>query len=140
MEALAARRPVQYRIISTAPAWFFAESLTAPYTLHPLHTDIGLVQHDALREDFDRTITRLDALYPLRAKLLDRLAELFADCNLVLCDIAPAGIAAAELARKKFGAGVRSVLIENFTWDWIYAGYSEQHPGFKPHIRYLQQL
>ncbi len=140
MEALAARRPVQYRIVSTAPAWFFAESLTASYTLHPLHTDIGLAQHDSFREDLSRTITLLNALYPLRAELLDRLAELFVDCSLVLCDIAPAGIAAAELARKKFGAEVQSVLVENFTWDWIYAGYSGQHPGFIPHISSLQQL
>ena len=50
---------------------------------------------------------------------------------MVVCDIAPLGIAAARVA------GVPSVLIENFTWDWIYSGYLEAEPGLKPHIEYL---
>jgi hypothetical protein len=140
MEALSLRLPVHYKIVSTGPAWFFAESLTASYTLYPLRTDVGLIQHDALREDLDRTVQELHAFYPLRAELLDQLAALFADCQLVLCDIAPAGIAAAAQARKRYGAEVRSVLLENFTWDWIYQSYLGSHPEFKPVIQFLKKL
>ncbi len=140
MEALAQRVPMHYRIISTAPAWFFAESLTASHEIYPLQTDVGLVQHDALREDLDQTVQQLLAFYPLRTDLLDQLAALFADCQLVLCDIAPVGIAAATQARKQYGSQVRSVLLENFTWDWIYQPYLASHPEFAGIISYLEGL
>ena len=140
MEALARRIPVHYKIVSTAPTWFFAESLTASYTFYPLQTDVGLVQHVALREDLDQTVEQLHAFYPLRPELLDQLAALFADCQLVLCDIAPVGIAAAAQARKQYGAEVRSVLLENFTWDWVYQSHLASHPEFEGIIDYLQGL
>jgi hypothetical protein len=132
--------PVQYRIVSTAPTWFFGESLTASYTLYPLQTDVGLVQHDALREDLESTLQQLDAFYPLRPGVVNEVAQLFADCQLVLCDIAPLGIAAAAQARKEYGATVQSVLLENFTWDWIYQAYLGSHPRFSEFIQYLRQL
>jgi len=53
---------------------------------------------------------------------------------MVLCDIAPLGIAVAR------EAGIPSVLIENFTWDWIYQGYEAGHRGFERPIAYLQWL
>ncbi|CAK8715431.1 hypothetical protein GCAAIG_04830 [Candidatus Electronema halotolerans] len=140
LEALAARLPIHCQIVSTVPEWFFRQSLTAPFTLHPLLTDVGLAQHDSLREDIDLTLARLDALYPLRPALLRQTAALLADCRLILCDIAPLGIAAAELARKDLGSTVQSVLLENFTWDWIYQGYAEQRPALRRHIDCLREL
>jgi len=134
MEALAARLPVCFEIVTTVPDWFFAESLSAPYTLHPIVCDIGLVQRNALEEDPGKTLALLDCFYPLDQQLLDEAAFLFADCRLLLCDIAPLGIAAAR------EAGIVSVLLENFTWDWIYQAYLGQWPGFSPHINYLRQL
>jgi hypothetical protein len=40
----------------------------------------------------------------------------------VLCDISPLGLLAAR------AAGLPSILVENFTWDWIYEGYGEVEP------------
>ncbi len=134
LESLAARIDVCFEIVSTVPAWFFAESLTAPYTLHPIPCDIGLVQHDSLRADLTQTLVRLDDFYPLKPALVEQVAGLFAECALVLCDIAPLGIVAAQKA------GIPSVLLENFTWDWIYQQYAGTLPAFIPHIRYLKAL
>ena len=53
---------------------------------------------------------------------------------MVICDIAPMGIAVAR------EAGVPSVLIENFTWDWMYGGYLEEAPQMERHILYLREL
>lgn len=53
---------------------------------------------------------------------------------MVVCDIAPLGIAVAR------EAGIPSVLIENFTWDWIYEGYLEEAPQMEGHILYLRDL
>lgn len=134
MEALSAQLPVCFEIVTTVPQWFFEQSLTAPFTLHSLPSDIGLIQHNALEIDLGRTIQALDGFYPLRKDLVAQAAELFAGCTAVLCDIAPLGIAAARRA------GTPSVLLENFTWDWIYQPYCRKHPGFSTHIETLQQL
>jgi hypothetical protein len=37
-------------------------------------------------------------------------------------------------------AGIPSVLIENFTWDWIYEGYVAECPALRVHISYLAEL
>jgi hypothetical protein len=37
-------------------------------------------------------------------------------------------------------AGLPSVLVENFTWDWIYSGYVEEEPRFAAPIAYLHEL
>lgn len=135
MHALGRRLPVRYEIVTTAPAWLFDETLTtSPFRIHPLAVDVGLVQKNAMEEDLDATIRALDGFYPLAAEKIDQVAALLAGCCLVLCDIAPLGIAAARRA------GVPSVLLENFTWDWIYQGYAEQWPGLAPHIEYLAGL
>ena len=52
----------------------------------------------------------------------------------MLCDIAPLGIAAAKRA------GIPSVLVENFTWDWIYRGYLGQCSALSGQIDYLRDL
>jgi hypothetical protein len=55
-------------------------------------------------------------------------------CELVICDIAPMGILAAR------EAGIPSVLVENFTWDWIYQGYAGVDENIKRHISYLEPI
>ena len=134
MEALGRRLPVDCTIVTAAPAQLFAESLSAPHTVHSMVVDIGLVQRDAMTEDLDATLAALDGFYPLAERLVDRVAGLLRGCELVLCDIAPLGIAAAARA------GIPSVLIENFTWDWIYAGYLDRCPGLARHIDSLAGL
>lgn len=134
MQALAARLPVRFVILTTAPAWLFTDSLQTPHTVHRVETDIGLMQQDALHEDIAATLEALHRFYPLRQAPIDRAAALLQGCALVLCDIAPLGIAAAQRL------GIPSLLVENFTWDWIYQGYVERCPGLKPLIEYLEPL
>lgn len=134
LEALNRRLAVHFEILSTVPQWLFAETLTAPYTLHALPTDVGLKQHNPLVEDMPATLKALDDFYPLRETCIESAAAIFAGCDLILCDIAPLGIAAAKRL------GIPSVLLENFTWDWIYQGYNEAWPGLNRHIAYLAGL
>lgn len=137
MDAVHAIQPdVRFEIFSTVPRWFFDDCLSGPFTCHTLQTDVGLVQHSPLEENLPATIEALEAFYPLDEKQLqvnaDKLRGL--GCRLVICDIAPLGIAVAHQA------GLPSLLVENFTWDWIYAGYSDYLSGLKPHINYLEAL
>lgn len=134
IEALWERDPqIRIEILAGTPEWFFAQSLghRAPspesYRVHRATTDVGLRQTSALREDADATRRALDELLPFDQgcrPLADALAA--TEPDLVVCDVSPWGLAAARRI------GVPSVLVENFTWDWIYAGYPELEPYVEP--------
>ena len=125
-----------FEIFTKMPTWFYTESGVMNFEYHDLLTDIGMVQKNALVEDVHQTVEALNSLLPFAPQLIDRLAGQLveAGCRLVVCDIAPLGIAVAK------AAGIPSVLIENFTWDWIYEVYIEQAPEIADHAAYLQAL
>lgn len=137
MEAVHARQPAShFEIFTQVPQWFFSASLSAAFTYHDLLSDIGLTQLSPLAEDLPATLERLKAFLPFDPILVARLAEqvLRLNCAVVVCDIAPLGIAVAHAAH------LPSILIENFTWDWIYEGYADEAPAFRPHIEYLREV
>jgi hypothetical protein len=137
MAAIHQRQPTRrFEIFTLVPEWFFAESLAGPFGYHPLLTDIGLVQKTSLAEDLPETGRRLADFLPFDPAKVNPLAELVKNlgCRLVMCDIAPLGIAVAQ------AAGLPSVLVENFTWDWIYEGYLPAAPALAEHISYLQSV
>ena len=121
-------------IVSTVPEWFYRSSFSGTFTYHHVQTDVGPVQRTALQEDIPATVKALADFYPLRRDYIDRLAAIFSECNLILCDIAPAGIVAARKV------GVPSVLLENFTWDWIYQGYGCCLTELQPYIDMFREL
>jgi hypothetical protein len=127
---------IRFDIFTTVPRWFFQESLIEPFVYHSLKTDIGLVQITALREDISRTLQSLDEFLPFDGSQIKNLAKQVhkKKCRLILCDIAPMGIVVAH------EAGIPSVLIENFTWDWIYQGYAKHEPRLHHHIDYLKDI
>ena len=126
---------VYFEIFTTIPSWFF-DPLESPYTYHPLMTDIGLVQETPLSADLAGTVERLNRFIPFDDSEISRLAMKIdgLNCELVICDIAPMGIAVAR------EAGVPSLLVENFTWDWVYQEYMEHHGRLKHHVDYLGRL
>ncbi|MFC1896037.1 hypothetical protein ACFL0Q_05190 [Thermodesulfobacteriota bacterium] len=127
---------VVFEIFTSVPSWFFHDSVQGPFEYHDCVTDVGLVQRTALAVDLSKTVQALDSFFPLDNHLVGSLAATLEQkrCALVVCDISPLGIAVAR------GAGIRSVLVENFTWDWIYEGYAGDAERLKPHIRYLRSL
>ena len=83
-----------------------------------------MVQTDALRVDLPKTLQRLNSFLPFDPTEVQRLVDYLKRqcCTAVISDIAPLGL---EVAR---AADLPSVLVENFTWDWIYRGYALRHP------------
>lgn len=137
MAAIHERDPsLQFEIFTTIPIWFFEGSLSGPFKYHRQKTDIGLIQRSPFEEDLNETLARLSALFPLDDFLISNLGIQIkgTNCELVICDISPMGIAVAR------DAGVPSVLIENFTWDWIYEGYLRDEPRFRRYAAYLKDL
>jgi hypothetical protein len=135
MEALAEiESSILFDIFTTVPAWFFSHCDTFAYRYHSLLTDIGLVQKNPFQEDLPATVQHLKNFLPFDRTQIASVAEKIRHikCELVICDIAPMGILIAS------EADVPSVLIENFTWDWIYQGYEEA--GMNEFNQYLQSI
>jgi UDP:flavonoid glycosyltransferase YjiC (YdhE family) len=136
MEALHRRQgECRFDIFTQVPHWFFKDSLPPCFQYHDLLSDVGLVQRSALDIDLDATLDKLDAFLPFPKSDVETLAETIArsDCRAVVCDISPLGIAVAK------AAGIPSILVENFTWDWSYEAYLDSRPRFQKAIDYLAQ-
>jgi hypothetical protein len=117
MSALIRRMPgLRFHLFTTVPRWFFAESLPGCFDYHSCVCDVGLVQISPLEEDLAATLEALDRAPWRDSQTIETLAARVRHlgCALVLADISPLGL---RIARR---AGRPSVLVENFTWDWIY--------------------
>lgn len=127
---------LRFEIFTQVPGWFFEDSATGAFGYHALLTDIGLVQRTPLVEDLPATLKRLEGFLPFDARQIRDVARQIdrLGCQLIVCDIAPMGIAVS------FELGIPSVLIENFTWDWIYEEYAKYDSRMWPHVTYLRGL
>ena len=137
MEAIHGQLPAtRFGLFTGVPRWFFEDSMTAPFDYLPSHTDVGLVQSTPMEEDLSATIRELSNFLPLRADAVEKAAERVSrlGCSLVVSDISPLGIAVAS------ALGLPCVLIENFTWDWIYGAYLAVEPRFSSFIDELHNL
>ena len=118
---LAAAPDVAILIRTSAARWLFDVSVRGPVEVHELVCDTGVVQSDSLHLDERRTIEEaanfmdgIDARAESEAAFLRERGA-----TLVAGDIPSLAFLAAH------EAGLPSVAIGNFTWDWIYAAYTE---------------
>jgi L-arabinokinase len=122
LNALAPACPDHTRVIRTAAARrLFDRTLRAPFTFIDGACDTGVVQIDSLRLDEQVTIDRAAEFHRQLPALVEQERALLRehDARLVVADAAPLGVVAAS------AAGVPSVVLANFTWDWIYEAYPE---------------
>ena len=140
INALAARRPdLGFLLRTSVPRWLLDRTVKVPFELDPRPCDTGVVQIDSLRLDEAATIAQARDFYATIEERADAEARVLKghDVRFVVADAPPLACAAAARA------GVPSVVVSNFTWDWIYAGYPEEvasAPALLPTIRaaYLQ--
>lgn len=127
---------IKFEIFTTIPQWFFQQSLSGSFTYHNLLTDIGMVQETPLREDLPETLKKLNDFLPYNESQIESLSRDIRKlkCRLIICDISPMGIVVAQ------AACVPSVLIENFTWDWVYENYVSDDFPVKQHVDYLRDV
>jgi hypothetical protein len=119
---------------TSAARWLFDVTVRGRIDFHAVECDTGVVQSDSLNLDEPRTIETasrfMAGLDALAASEADWLRQRGA--RLVVGDIPPLAFQAAHRA------GLPSVAVGNFTWDWIYAGYPEAlagAPALVPAIR-----
>lgn len=140
LAALAAREPrLAVTLYTAVPRWFFAESLPAgcEFAYRELVCDVGLVQRSAVEEDLPATVERLERFWTqVKGSHLGDLVSDLRDsgADAVLCDIAPLGLLAAR------EAGLPAILLENFTWDWIYEPLVADEPRLAPWVERMREL
>ena len=136
MDKLSIEQEVKFTIFSNTPKWFFDNSLTFPFEYISSSTDVGLVQTNPFNEDLELTLSELKKFFPYPKKSLEILEQIVIQKNisLIICDISPLGLKIAEILK------IPSILIENFTWDWIYESYVDQYPEFGFYISNLQKI
>jgi hypothetical protein len=118
---------VPIAISSAAPEALFRAALGGPFLFRSLACDVGLAQRDALTIDLDLTASHcreFARVFPalVRAEaawLLER------EVRLVLGDIPPLASAAAT------SAGLPSLALGNFSWDWIYRHFATGRSALK---------
>ena len=134
INAVFARRPeTRIGVRTSAPRWLFDLTVRGKIAFSTLECDTGVVQIDALTLDEADSIRRAAAFHSdlvTRAASETRvLRELGA--GLIVGDIPPLAFAVSA------AAGIPSIGIGNFTWDWIYADYPRVRlaPSLLPAIR-----
>jgi L-arabinokinase len=134
INAILAKRPeTRVGVRTSAPRWLFDLSVKGKVTYSTLECDTGVVQVDALTLDEADSIRRASAFHSdlvTRAASETRaLRELGA--GLIVGDIPPLAFAVGA------SAGIPSVGLGNFTWDWVYADYPRVRlaPSLLPAIR-----
>jgi L-arabinokinase len=134
INAILARRPeTRVGVRTSAPRWLFDVTIKGKVTYSSLECDTGVVQLDALALDEADSIRRASAFHSdlvTRAASETRaLRELGA--GLIVGDIPPLAFAVGA------SAGIASVALGNFTWDWVYADYPRVRlaPSLLPAIR-----
>jgi L-arabinokinase len=116
----------------------FERTVRVPITFSAGACDTGVVQIDSLRLDERATIAKAHEFHRELQRRAETEARLLrkAGATLVVSDAPPLACAAAR------EAGIPSVVVSNFTWDWIYAEYREHlsaHPEFIPTIKAAYQ-
>lgn len=118
---LRARPDTRIVVKTSAPRRLFERTPQGRVEVVELQCDAGMVQIDSLNLDASESIRRAVDFQRSLPALAEAEAGYLRDTrtDLVLGDIPPLATRAANLA------GIPSVLIGNFTWDWIYDGYRD---------------
>lgn len=132
INALGPHLSADTRIIirTSAPRWLFDRTLTVPVTLLAGECDTGIVQIDSLRIDEAETVHRAREFYAAAQQRTLNETELLRthEAKLVVADAPPLACAAAD------ALGIPSVIISNFTWDWIYDRYARRFEAEAPDV------
>ena len=117
---LALRPEVRIAVRTSAPAWLFTIT-EKPVEVQRCEADTGLVQIDSLSFDERASIQRAAEFYSTFAERVEAEAAVLRamGAELVVGDIPPLAFAAAARA------GLPSIALGNFTWDWIYEAYPD---------------
>lgn len=123
----------QIFVRSSAPAKFFR----MPNVSHHARAyDVGMRQADALTMDVPGSLAAYAALLREQDAIIAAEVDFLRGCGvqLVVGDMPPL---AFEISA---AAGLPSVAITHFTWDWVYAHYIDRYPEYAPLIPAIRAI
>jgi len=130
IRALASERAdLRMHVRTGAPEWLFLNS-PSPVAYSRQTLDVGIIQRDSLKMEVAETLDACRRLHDRLPEIIERELAFIAanDVRLIIGDTPPLCF---EIAAR---AALPSVSITNFTWDFIYRAYLDEHPGFVPLI------
>ena len=97
--------------------------------------DVGMIQLDSIRVDVEATLDRLELLLSRRKELVEQEHSFLKETGigLVVADIPGLPVEAAAMA------GIPSVAIGNFGWDWIYADFLQRDRRWGPVVELFRE-
>ena len=97
--------------------------------------DVGMTQIDSIRVDVPSTLDRIRAIYAQRKERVAREAAKLErqGVGLIVVDIPALPIEAAAMV------GIPCLAVGNFAWDWIYAEFISQDPGWREIVDILHE-
>ncbi|MBI5597244.1 MAG: hypothetical protein HY928_14215 [Elusimicrobia bacterium] len=120
------RRGARVVVRTAVPAWLFAdEGLAAP--VQPFDADVGLLMLDALTVDVGASLSAHEGFLARWEDTVRREAAVLASLNAAVV-ASDAGALPLEAAAR---AGRPSVLVSNFSWDWIMEPWAAADPRWE---------
>ncbi|MDP8215527.1 MAG: hypothetical protein RAO92_02505 [Candidatus Euphemobacter frigidus] len=114
-------------IKTSAPEWFFQEQIPGRFLFSRLECDTGVIQSDSLNLDPRRSLESYAGFLAGREKRATAEVRFLRGegPGLIVGDIPPLAFAAAD------DAGIPSLGVANFSWDWIYEPYLDRYPEYR---------
>ena len=136
VERLLRRPGWSVELRSSTPRWFFDWVLGPRCVLHHVELDPGVVQGHVFHHDLPATLQAWTSLLARADELIEGEARHLrgGGFDVVLGDVVPLAFPAAARA------GLPSLAMGNFTWDWILSGYLKQEPALEPVVRQLRAM
>ncbi len=115
--------------VGKTPAWFWQGTLPPELNFLCLdeNTDIGLVQSTPFAHNLTKTKQKLEEFFNQEKDRVNLLCKQLRkhSTDLVISDISSLGIKVGNQL------GIPNILIENFTWPWIYQAYAKDDLFFR---------
>jgi hypothetical protein len=124
------------QIVSTLPSTFLDNQFTScRNSIRAESFDIGMTQIDSIRVDVPSTLARVRQLYSRRKERVKQEADYLKrqGIRLIVVDIPALPLEAAALA------GIPSVAVGNFSWDWIYSEFALQDSAWAPIVDIIRE-
>lgn len=128
---------IEIAVKSSAALWFLQESLPPEVKISYTKIDVGVVQHDSLKSEIEKTFIQYQKLIEKKCEIISEEKEwcIRNNVEIIVSDVPPF---AFDIAHQ---IGIPSVFIGNFSWDWIYEEYLDSFPRYKhivEHIRHSE--
>lgn len=122
-------------IVSDLPQFLVVENTGVDLPQSKRRLDIGLIQLDSIRFDLEATLAALHQLHNRHALLVRREVE-FLRSEHVQGIVSDVGFLPYYAATE---AGIPSLGVGNFTWDWIYHAYGDSDLRWKPLMDWIRE-